>query len=77
MLCSTVRIVKLGVCREIVVSVRFIASSQQLYKDLPKTWGSRKSTPRVTSAGGEMDPKIEEQLTPLRQAVKEQVYFLL
>ena len=75
MLCSILSVGKLQLSRQRVVSVliRFVTSSQQLYKQSP-SWGSRKlRQDKVKIISGEMDPKIEEQLTPLRQAVKEQV----
>ena len=74
MLCSTVCCFAVCVSRKqraISASLRFVTTTQQLYKQ-PANWGSRKTKHKVSLEI--MDPKIEEQLTPLRQAVKEQVY---
>jgi hypothetical protein len=40
-------------------------------------WGSKKQKHFVLKEIDKMDPKIEEQLAPFRQAVKEQVYRIL
>ena len=74
MLCSTVCCFAVCISRKqraISSSLRFVTTTQQLYKQ-PANWGSRKTKHKV--ALEIMDPRIEEQLTPLRQAVKEQVY---
>ena len=78
MLCSIVNLGKLQLSKKTVVSLilRFVTSSQQLQKrpERPENWGSRRlRQEKVQLISGEMDPAIEEQLTPLRQAVKEQV----
>ena len=74
MLCSIVSVGKFQISKKTAVSVvlRFVTSSQQLYKQ-PADWGSRQLRQDKVKISGEMDPAIEEQLTPFRQAVKEQV----